>query len=374
MAEQQFTQEDLPTENQQEPTFPGIPGLGPEPKKKQVAPADKQPKETVRERRIVSDKGIAIPLAAPKQEGIPFFESPMEKSQREAKVEMAKEPENLSWLTETFGAYKDLDDKYSDFSFNGRMKLQDYRDAFQNKNTQIKRHDKLINSIVATSTDDFDIQDLTQQDANGNTFLNKERLRRIVTNKVAAKGGSNIVADFVYSKAVKVAEDRFALNKQKTVFDTKIKTANIAKPKDADIVEKEFNDIQLSARSEMKNAQEAVQMDFISESNNVSDKYAYTINQAIAAAPYQMKTAIDEARNQLANEKIDPSGQYQFFEEAVASVSEDEVKQRATEIFQQKNQDYLTTEYFPILGEMQAEVNKVAKKYNTILNLSLIHI
>ena len=356
MAEQQLSQEEFQLEPQQEQGFPEIPGLpkvGPEPKKKAAAvPAEKE------------SKG----LPAPPSREMQMFGGTTEMVTKQTKTALEAEPENFSWLSESFNSFKSFDTKYQDFTPENRMKIEPYRNAFQVKNTQIKRHDKLINAVVADVTEDADIEGYVQKDISGNEFLNKEKLRRLVVNKVSERGGNNTVADYVYSKAARAAEDKFGLNKQKAVFDTKLKTANIPKPKDDKIVEQEFKDIQLNARGEMKNAQESVRMDFVSESNKVNDKYAYSINQALAAAPYSMNRAMEDSRTQLLNENVDPTGQYQYFDNMMPTVSEEEVKQRAVEMFEQNNADYLNTNYLPILGEMQAEVNSVSKKYNTILN------
>lgn len=354
MAEQQLSQEEFQLEPQQEQGFPGIPSLGPEPKKKTAAvPVD-------------TDKKKGLP--APPSKEMQMFGGTTEMIAKQTKEALEAEPENFSWMSESFNSFKSMDTKYQDFAPDKRMKIEPYRSAFQVKNNQIKRHQKLIDGVVADVTEDIDIEGYIQKDVSGNEFLNKEKLRRLVVGKVSEKGGNNIVADYIYSKAARAAEDKFGLNKQKAVFDTKLKTANIPKPKDDKIVEQEFKDIQLNARGEMKNAQESVQMDFVSESNKVNDKYAYSINQALAAAPYSMNRAMEDARTQLLNENVDPTGQYQYFDNMMPTVSEEEVKQRAVEMFEQNNEDYLTTQYLPILGEMQAEIKSVSKKYNTILN------
>ena len=352
MAEQQFTQEDLTALNQDSQSLDQMPMQGPVPK----------PKEAVKTAKIDEKKPL-IPVGQ-QAVSIGEFKTPAQKSIEE---EAVKEPTNLGSLAYSFDSVKGLDATYSDFPLQGRMKIEGYRAAYENKNNQIKRHQKLIDNIVAKTTDEFDIEDLTQTDQNGNKGLDKERLRRIVTNKVKAIGGNGIVADYVYSKAAIAAEYKFNLNKQKTAFDEKLKTANIPKPKDADIVEKEFKDVELKARMEMKSAKESLNMDFISEANIVNDKYAYSLNEVVANAPYKMNDAVNEAKTQLLNEKIDASGQNQYFETSIPDISDEEIKQRAASLFEQNNADYLTTEYLPVVAQMQNEIKGVSKKYNNIL-------
>jgi hypothetical protein len=343
MAEQQLTQEQL----------------GPGPKPKQTTQVTGKPPK----------QPEISPIPAPKdQTKIQLFESPTQQIPKMIEEEKQKEPKDLTWLSSSFSQYKALDTKHQNFTPENRMKINSYKDAFQVKNNEIKRHQKVIDGIVTKTTSDLNIDDLTKIDANGNRYLDKERLRRIVTRKVENLGGNEIVADYVFSKASVAAENRFGLNNQKKVFETKLQTANIKKPKDSAVIETEFKDIQLSARGEMKVAQESVKSELIKESEIVNAKYIPEINNILIQAPYSMEKAIEDANIELSYENADYLGEREYFEGMKPRVSNEEVIERANALFQAKNQDYLTTQYLPVIGQMQGEIKSLSNKYNNILN------
>ena len=358
--------------NEQVP-FNSIPGMVTEPKAKKPAPVTAKPvtakaatTKATTTKAVKQEPKSAIP-APQDMTKIQFWESPTQQITKMIEEEKVKEPKDLTWLSSSFSQYKALDTKYQGYSPQGRMKIESYSDAFKVKNNEIKRHQKVIDGIVTKTTSDLNIDDLTKLDSNGNRYLDKERLRRIVTRKVENLGGNEIVADYVFSKAAVAAENRFNLNNQKKVFETKLKTANIKKPKDAAIVEQEFKDIQLSARGEMKVAQESVKSQLIKESETVNAKYVPQINSVLMQAPYPMAKAVEDAKVELSYENADYLGEREYFEGMQPRVSDAEVTERANALFQAKNQDYLTTQYLPVVGQMQAEIKALSGKYNNIL-------